>query len=176
MNIKLKGVRLSFPYLFKAHAFSEDQEASFSAVFLLDKKRDATQIKTIKQAMTDLLSEAYPKGQPKGFKLCLRDGSEKSEVDGYGDEVMFIGAKSKKRVPVVDTDPSVPLTEDEGRPYAGCYVNASIRIWVQDNKWGKRVNAALRAVQFLKDGDPFGEKPADAEEEFKKEDSESDML
>ena len=34
------------------------------------------------------------------------------------------------------------------------------------NEFGKRINANLRAVQFVKDGEAFGVKPVDAEDEF----------
>jgi len=166
MNLKLKNVRLSFPHLFETHAFQEGDKGKYSAVFLLDKTEHSDLIEQIEESMQELLREAYPKGIPKGFKLCLREGSEKPDTDGYGDDVMFISASSDKRPPVVDTDPAIPMSADDPRFFAGCYVNASIRLWVQDNKWGKRVNAALRAVQYHADGEPFGEKPADPESEF----------
>jgi len=62
------------------------------------------------------------------------------------------------------------LTEKDGRPYGGCYVNVSLDIWVQDPKGekaknGKRINATLRGIQFMADGDAFaGGAPADPEE------------
>ena len=59
---------------------------------------------------------------------------------------------------------------EDGRPYGGCYVNATVRLWAQDGvknpKWGKRVNAQLRAVQFWAEGEPFGESSVDAADEF----------
>jgi hypothetical protein len=39
-------------------------------------------------------------------------------------------------------------------------------VWAQDNQYGKRINAALRAVQFVKDGAPFGEGNIDVSQEF----------
>jgi hypothetical protein len=78
---------------------------------------------------------------------------------------MFINARSDKRPGVVNRD-MTPLTKDDNKPYAGCYVNATVRIWGQDNQYGKRINAALRAVQFVKDGKPFGEGNIDVNKEF----------
>lgn len=164
--VRLKNVRLSFPALFKPKAFEDGGEASFKATFLLEDETNADDITAIEEAIEAVLDEKYPTKRPKGIKLCLREGSEKPDTDGYRDDMKFITASSKKRVPLVDKDISIPLSEEDGKPYAGCYVNASIRVWVQDNKWGKRVNASLRAVQFVKDGAPFGEKPVDVEEEF----------
>jgi hypothetical protein len=113
---------------------------------------------------------------PKNVKLCLRDGAEKDEIDGYGEEIKFISASCSKRPPVVGRD-LTPLAEEDGILYAGCYVNVSFRLWAQDNQFGKRVNAQLRAVQFVRDGDAFGEKPVVAEEEFSAlTDEEADML
>jgi hypothetical protein len=163
--VKLKNVRLSFPALFKAKAFNEGTP-KFSCVLLLDKKKNAAEIEAIERAIDEVIEEKWPKGRPKNMKpSCLHDGDEKEDTDGYGDKVMYVSASSVKRVPVVGADMS-PLTEEDGKPYAGCFVNASIRLWAQDNEWGKRVNAQLRAVQFFKDGEPFGEKPADPEKEF----------
>ncbi|WP_244126983.1 ssDNA-binding protein, partial [Xylella fastidiosa] len=48
-----------------------------------------------------------------------------------------------------------PLAAQDGRPYAGCYVNANIELWAQDNNYGKRINASLGGVQFLRDGEAF---------------------
>lgn len=170
--IKLKMVRLSFPALWEAKSFN-DGKPSFKAVLLLDKKKDAGQIAMINKTIEAVKKEKWPKGVKNLKGLCLRDGSEKEDVDGYGDDVMFISSSNAKRVPVVDGN-HTPLTEEDGKPYAGCYVNVSLRLWAQDNEWGKRVNAQLRAVQFAKDGEPFGEKPVDPEKEFDKEEGSDD--
>lgn len=164
--IKLKNVRLSFPALFEAKAF-KDGKPKFSAVLLLDKRKHAADIEAIEAAIEEVIEEKWPKGiNRKVMKpSCLHDGDEKPDTDGYGDGVMYVSASSAKRVPVVGTKME-PLTEEDGKPYAGCYVNVSIRLWAQDNEYGKRINAQLRAVQFAKDGEPFGEKQADPNKEF----------
>jgi hypothetical protein len=69
---------------------------------------------------------------------------------------MSIKASNNKRPLVIDRD-KTPLTEDDNKMYAGCYVNAIIDLWVQQNSWGKRINANLLGVQFLKDGEPFSD-------------------
>lgn len=166
MNVTLNTVRLSYPNLFKATAFQKDQEPKFSAAFLLNKKTDAKQIATFQAAMKSVAEEKWGVGKvPKGVKLCLRDGKEKEDTDGYGPDIMFFSAASAKRIPVVGRD-LTPLTEQDGKPYAGCYVNVVVRLWAQDNDFGKRVNAQLRTVQFVKDGEAFGDKPADPTKEF----------
>jgi len=162
MDIKLKNVRLSFPNLFKPKAF-EGSEPAFSASFLLDKRKHAAQIEEIKSAIAKLVKEELKGKTPKG--TCLHDGSEKPDTDGYGDDMMYVSARSKKRPAIVDRDKS-QLGEDDGKPYGGCYVNAIVRLWAQDNNYGKRINASLRAVQFAADGEPFGEAPVNTDEAF----------
>ncbi len=61
---------------------------------------------------------------------------------------------TKPRPTVIDRDRTA-LIQADGRPYAGCYVNAVVDIWAQDNNFGKRINASLSGVQFLRDGDAF---------------------
>lgn len=166
VTVRLRAVRLSFPSLFKPRAFQEDQEPKFSATFLMPKTGDVEEnAKLMQQAVNEVIKLAFKGKSPGAEKLCFRDGATKEEVDGYGDDVMFVSSNSSKKVPVVDRD-LTPLVEEDGKPYAGCYVNATVRLWAQDNKYGRRVNAQLRAVQFLRDGEPFGNSQANPEEEF----------
>lgn len=163
-NIKLNNVRLSFPSLFREKKFAPtDAKGAYSATFILDKKINAKEIAAVNAAINDIVREVFKGKRPP--KVCLRDGEEKAETDGYGDGVMFIGCRSEKRPQVIGRDMS-PLTEEDGKPYAGCHVNAVIQLWGQDNQYGKRINAKLRAVQFFKDGKPFGEGEVDVNKLF----------
>lgn len=164
--ISLQNVRLSFPALFRERKFSEsDAKGSYSATFILDKKTNAKEITAIKGVIDGLIRDTFKGKSPGSQRICLRDGSEKEGTDGYGEGVMFIAARTDKRPSVVNRD-LTPLTEEDGKPYAGCYVYATIEIWAQDNQYGKRINAKLRAVQFFKDGAPFGEGRIDVSKEF----------
>ncbi len=58
------------------------------------------------------------------------------------------------------------MAEEDGVIYAGCYVNASIEIWAQDNQYGKAIRATLRGVQFFRDGDAFTANNVAAADEF----------
>lgn len=163
--IKLNNVRLSYPNLFVAKAQEEGKEPEFSACFLLDKKQHAGLIKQLEQVRDRVALDFFKKKVPLKHAL-LRDGNEKDGKEGYGDEVMFISARNKKRPVVVDRD-LTPLTTNDPKPYAGCYVNATVRLFAYDHKTGgKGVSASLRAVQFVKDGESFGAGPVNAEEEF----------
>ena len=86
--------------------------------------------------------------------------------DGY-EGMFYVRAALDTRPVIVDTD-LTPLDSSDGKPYAGCYVNGTITLWTQDHPvGGKRINANLRGVQFLRDGESFGGAPRIiAEEEF----------
>ena len=152
-KIILKNVRISFPSLFKKGSFN-GEETKYEATFLLNKEEHADSITEIKAQIADLVKSNLKGSKVPADKICLRDGDE-VEYDGYAG-CFSIKCSTKKRPIVIDRDRS-PLTEDDGKPYGGCYVNASIDLWVQNNAYGKRINSTLLAVQFAKDGEPFAD-------------------
>jgi hypothetical protein len=168
MQITIRNARLSFPKLFKPDKMpGSEGEPKYSVTLILNKEKDAEMLAELKSAIVATKRDKWGDNPPKGVKLCVRDGMEKEDMDGYGDGVVFFNASNVYSVPVVDRDRS-PLTEKSRRPYSGCYVNAVVDLWAQDNQWGKRINARLKAVQFASDGEPFVmETPVDPNEAFK---------
>ena len=89
------------------------------------------------------------------------DGDDQP-YDGYPGH-WSIKASTSARPTVVDRKKQ-KVEKKDGLLYSGCFVNAIIDPWVQDNSFGKRVNATLTGVQFFADGDPFtGGRPADVD-------------
>ena len=126
---------------------------SLVAIFCWTRTTTRHKSRRLKKVIKEAALDAF-KGQiPNGLNTCLGDGNSKS-YDGY-ENAMFISCASRLRPQIIDRD-RTPLVEEDGRPYAGCYVNAAISLWVMDNKWGKRVACNLNALQFSKDGDTFG--------------------
>lgn len=169
MKIKLSAVRLAFPALFEPKTVNGEGEPAFSAVFLLEP--GDPQVKTLDQAIAAVAkekwgakTEAILKQMRAADKTCLHDGDTKAEYAGFAG-MRFVSARGKTRPLVIDRD-KAPLAAADGKPYAGCYVNASIELWAQDNNYGKRVNAQLRGVQFLRDGDAFAGGGAASDDEF----------
>jgi len=168
-RIKLENVRLSYPQLFKAVAMKQPDgsmsKAKFSASFLIPKKTHGALIKRIEAMIERAMLDKFQKKVPLK-NVCLHDGNDKEEKEGYGDEVMYLVAKSDTRPAVVDQQVN-PLAEEDGKIYAGCYVNATVEIFAYSHQLGgKGVSAQLRAVQFVKDGPSFGAGPVNAEDEF----------
>ena len=152
-KIKLGNVRLSFPSLFKMGSFGGESTGKFEATFVLDKEEHAELIGQLKKHIETLMKTEL-KGKIAADKICLKDGDDLGRPEFEGKYT--IKASTKKRPLVIDRD-KTPLTEEDGKPYAGAYVNAIISLWAQDNKFGKRINAQLDGVQFHTDGEPFGD-------------------
>jgi hypothetical protein len=175
-KVRLKNVRLSFPVLFTPKVIEEGKEPKFSANLMLHNDTDAKQIALIESVIEKVAKAKWPLGIPKGLKKCLKDASMK-DYDGYDEEHMYVASNSSRRPVVVDKDLR-PLAAEDGKPYAGCFVNCTLRLWASEHpKGGKQVIAELLAVQFVKDGEAFGGKPKiKAEEEFTSlEDDDEDL-
>ena len=168
MKIKLNAVRLSFPQLFEAKTVNGEGKPAFSAAFLISPKDPQiaminTAISTVAAEKWGAKADAILKTIRAADKTCLHSGDLKSNYDGF-EGMMYISSRNPLKDSVVYSTRS-PLVAEDGRPYAGCYVNAVLELWTQDNNYGKRVNATLMGVQFYKDGESFvGGGVADAED------------
>lgn len=152
-KITLKNVRLSFPSLFKRASF-QGTEGKFEATFLLNKETHADSIKEIQEAIKAKIATDLKGAKLGADKICLKDGDE-IDYDGYAGHFSIKGSNAKRPL-IIDRD-KTPLTEDDNKLYAGCYVNAIVELWAQSNDFGKRINANLLGVQFFADGEPFGD-------------------
>lgn len=152
-KIQLKAVRLSFPSLFQMGSFGGDSTGKYEATFVLDKKEHAAVIAQIEAESARMQKEDL-KAKISSDKICLKDGDDLGRPEFEGK--MTIKASTKKRPLVIDRD-KTPITEEDNKVYAGCYVNAIVSLWSQNNQYGKRINAQLDGVQFARDGEPFGD-------------------
>lgn len=150
-KIKLNNVRLSFPSLFRKAVF-QGEETKYEATFMLNKEEHAKLIEQIQADIASGMKEHFKGAKIPSDKIALKDGDE-SGRDEYAGH-FTLKAANTKRPKVIDRDKS-PLVEDDDKPYSGCYVNAIVEPWYQNNGFGKRVNFNLLGVQFYKDGEPF---------------------
>ncbi len=166
--VRLDNVRLSFPNLFDARAPKGSDKAKFSADFILNKKTQKDQIAKLEKLCERAMLDKF--GKKVGIKhMCLKDGNDpsKQDIEGYGDEVMYLTAKNDSRPAIVDQK-KVTITKEDGKIYGGCYVNASVEIYgFKHDVGGNCILASLRAVQFVRDGESLGgNTPVDVDEEF----------
>lgn len=173
-QITIQNVRLAFPVLFVPRATTGDDgkpgKPKYSANFIIPP--DHPQMDELRKLIMTVATEQWKEEAPTIMKalrlqdrICLHDGATKAKYAGF-DGNLFISANSDVAPSVFNRDRTV-LTADSGKPYAGCFVDVSLDVFAQDHKkWGKRVNAGLRGVRFLRDGDAFSAAERAAPDEF----------
>jgi hypothetical protein len=169
MKIRIQNVRLAFPNLFEATTVAGEGKPAFSASFLIDP--NDPQVKEINAAIEQVAKDKWGakadvqlKAMRAADKTALHDGDLKAQYAGF-ENMLYISARNAVRPTVLNRDKS-PVTESDGIIYAGCYVNAVLELWAQDNNYGKRVNASLAGVQFNRDGDAFAGGQSASEDDF----------
>jgi hypothetical protein len=100
---------------------------------------------------------------------CFGAGDERisrktmKPFDGYPGKV-YVSAISDSQPGVFDAKGviipetnTMAVMNELRRFYGGCYVNAAVSPWCQDNKHGRAMRCELIAIQFAGPGEPFGE-------------------
>jgi hypothetical protein len=162
MKLKLTNVRLSFPDLFTPTTVQGQGKPAYRAQFLVPeagalKAQIDAAIREVARAKWGAKADgilAANEGIPN--KSCWIDGKRRT-YDGYaGNWALSTTRGEDKGPPLRFTADKVLLEKDTGVLYAGCYVNASVQFWCQDNQHGKAVRCELLGVQFAGHGDAFG--------------------
>lgn len=158
MRLLLRDVRLAFPNIWKATAPQGGGDEAFSASFIFPPNHK--QVKEINAALATVANEKWGAKGPavlkallSADKTCLHNGDTKADYEGFPGN-LYISARSKVRPSAFDGQRN-EIQEQDGILLSGYYVNGNIEIWAQDNSYGKRINAQLRGVQFLRKGDVF---------------------
>ena len=153
--------RLSFPVLKEAKAFEDKGEPKFSITMIFPKSAD---ISEIKRAVGDALRKKWPKvTTPEDVaKMRIRnpilDGDER--VTDWGEAYensVFIRAITTIRPDTLDRYRE-PLDPDAF--YAGCYCRAVVHAFAYETKGNRGVSISLDGIQFVRDGEPLGNRAA----------------
>lgn len=170
-KVIIKNARLSYPALWSPKPPPAGGEGAprYSATLILDP--DNPSVAELQAAAKEVAKEkwgakadAILAGIKERGAVCFGRGETKTNRDGEVPEELRgkvwvnVGRPEKDGPPlVVDKNPQVTVTEASGRVYAGCYVNAIVRIWPLDMpNVQRRIVAALDTIQFVRDGDAFG--------------------
>lgn len=147
-HIIIKEARCSFPRLYSAEVRDGDTFGPGVALVLESVKHSAI-LAEIKAEMRAAIANEpkLKKSPPTGEKLCLRP-PDRDELK-YKDDNLVIKANNSRPPIVLHPDGRTIMTEATNLIYSGCYINAKIEIWGQANKYGRRVNAKLIAVQYV---------------------------
>ena len=173
MRMTITNVRLAFPAIFAPQAFGEGEPA-YSAKFIVDPKDP--QVQKIRDAIAAVAKEKW--GEKASSILALLTEQKKvawvegpyrnSNGDAYdGFEGKFtLSTRSASTRPSALNRDKTPVTQNDGVIYPGCYVDAAVEFYAQDNKWGRRINCGIRGVRFVGPGDSFGGGSAAASDDF----------
>ncbi len=147
-HIIIKEARCSFPRLYGTEVRDGDTFGPGIAL-VLEKDKHAAVLAEIKAEMNAAI-ENEPKlrsNRPTGDRLCLRR-PDREELK-YNPGNLMLKAGNPRAPIVLHPDGRTIMTEATNLVYSGCYLNVKIEIWGQANKWGRRVNAKLIAVQYV---------------------------
>ncbi len=176
-RIMLKNVVLAFPALAEPQSFGEGEPA-YGAKFPI--KPNSEQQKQIEAAILAEAKEAWKDKGDSVLEMLIEDGkvafvkkvyrSKKTGEPYQGfDGTHYLSTRNAKTQPSVYNEYGDQLTakgDIEAKAFSGAVVNASVEVWAQDNKWGRRINCSLRGIMLTGEGENFGggSSPASADE------------
>lgn len=158
--ILIENVRLSYPHLDEPYAGEDGGDPKFGAVGLLPKTTHKEAQKLLVEQINAICADKKWMRDGKRIiaadKLFIKDGDQSAKPENEG--MWTLSAREKLAPMLRDRANRTVQQKDAARVfYGGCWVNLVIRPWAQDNKYGKRINANLSMVQFVKDDTAFGE-------------------
>lgn len=163
-TIRIDGVRASYPHL--AEPFSKDGEkGKYGITGIMPKETHRAAAKLVKSAIEEMMAANKTKVATDKWYFKDGDNTDKEEYEGA-----WIVSANESRAPAVRSRGGGKMTKEEVEEafYGGCWVNILIRPWYQDGQkvgkgYGKRINAGLVAVQFVRDDESFGDGRIDDE-------------
>jgi hypothetical protein len=136
----------------------DEKKLRFQATLLFDTSQaDVTPIISAAEALAvKTFGKTYDR--IRDFKMPLKDGAEKGDLDGYGEGIWYIDTKSLYAPKLFNRDRSFA---DPSIFYAGCYARAVGNLYAYRpskafpaSKSG--IAFGFSALQFVNDGEPFG--------------------
>lgn len=154
--IKLLNVRASYPHLDAPYKGDSDEgKAAYSVTSLLPKDTHREAAKLLSEAINAFAAEH--KFKVAKDRRCLKDGEGSGKDE---QENCWIVSARETKAPTVRDRSGAKIEDRDKIPdiiYPGCRIDVIIRLWKQDNKFGKRVNANLVSVAFRADDEEFGD-------------------
>lgn len=167
-------VRLSFLRVYTPKAFRPGQKKRYEATGLLDPsvKAHVELLKAVKAKAQEMVAKGGYDWVDFEEGLCWGSGNKgkKSKYDGYKDRVWLSMSAQEDSPPQVLDRGLNELTVKDGRepkiPFSGSFGILGFTLWLQDNEFGKRINANLKVIQYVKDGPPFSTQQVDVSQHF----------
>lgn len=180
-SVLIPNVRLSYPNLFEPGSFTDENSGktkeSYGVTAIIERE-DQRLIDQLQDAISHAIYDKWGDKAPRKLKRPLKFGTDE-DSDEYQGYYRLVTSASVKYPPALVDRRKNPLTENRGELYAGSYAHISVEFYAWEHtlqNGGKiyGVSCNLKAVMEYKDGEPFGGKQADAQEEFKNIEIEED--
>jgi hypothetical protein len=171
--IFLQDVRVSFPHLKAPHAAKQNTTPKYQIDLIMAPNHPGWL--EIMKRVPELASARYGDHAAQMLDIINKDrakrcygwGTDKvnkktmQPFDGYADNV-YVAVKNANRPTLyksdgtqVDPANDMAYMDAAGKIYGGCYVNAAIDLYTSKGNDG--IFGGLIAVQFLRDGESFGD-------------------
>lgn len=172
-NISPKG-RVSFPNVFRPHAFNEGDVPKFD-VTLLFNREDMTeqQLGLFKQMVAEANKASIerfgckvgetPKKGGRPVASPFRKSEEKPEY--YEPGFIFVKFSTRQQPGVVYGD-RTPIQPESRDFYAGCWAHVSYTVYAYDKSGNRGVAFGLQNIQKTADDEPFSGGASAAEDDF----------
>jgi hypothetical protein len=156
--------RFSFFRGFKPKAFRAEQKPRFENTILLDPTNAVHRdmLKLLNTTAKGMVAKVGLEWADFEEGLCFGNGDKgkKSKYEGYkGHWWVSASAQADDAPQILDRGARVLVVDAQGRepkfPYSGCWGIMAVTLWLQDNEYGKRINANFKVAQFVKDDKPF---------------------
>lgn len=168
-RVKLNNVRIAWPQVFKQGEY-EGEASGFSVKCVIEpgsphqKLLEDTMLAMAKSKWSDKGETMFKRLRAEARTCIKYHNPEAPSEDPAFQSAHQFSCRSNVRPVVVGRDKAA-LQEEDGVIYSGCHANVIADIWAQDSGYGKRLNAKLKLVQFVKDGEPFSaDRPVDMSE------------
>ncbi len=164
-TIRINEVRASYPHIGTPYQGKEGKPR-YGVVGLMPKGKAYRAAKDLIRDEINRIVREQNKGKDiAGKNKFIRDGDESGREEYEGMFEIHAGenpprrpsARSNVRDPKTGKPKVLSPAEADEMIFPGCWVNILIRPWWQNNEYGKKVNANLIAVQYVRSDESFGQ-------------------
>lgn len=153
MQFTTGTVRLSYAHLFEPHQDPSGQDRYSCSLLIRKDSKDVERLKFAFQKILEDPESIKKLGNARNVDIPLRDGDEKDNPEYHG--CFYLNAKAGVNNPPKIFDRDHVEIMDRSEVYSGCYVQASISLYVYNKGANRGIGVGLRGIRKIKDGEPL---------------------
>lgn len=157
--------RLSYPHLLERNSGGDYPSDKYETLLMIPKSED---IKPLMEAATKVMQDAFGAKYDHVADLShppIRDGDEEEKGPEYAGH-WFLKAKSDNRPQIVGKNPKIAIDNPEDEVFGGQRARLSLVAFSYKKGGSEGVSWALRNVQIIGGGEPYGAGSGNPEDQF----------